>query len=233
MGQRDVAASQSRQQCLDSGGFQVRMLAGRPARHSASTMAAMASGSCAPSIIEAITVAATRRVRKDRGHPTGGRIEEASTIRGEAQPACPSEFVFIQCGPGVGGSLLLWRMISPWRAKHRRSEPVLTISAGRPACAGSESKATPRERESIQEAICSGGVMKKSIGQSHSIGTAPRLLTIKQVADRLTVSVGCLRAWRIRGEGPPAIRVGSALRWAEREVDAWLNARRESGGLAS
>jgi hypothetical protein len=41
--------------------------------------------------------------------------------------------------------------------------------------------------------------MKKSIGQSHSIGTAPRLLTIKQVADRLTVSVGCLRAWRIRG----------------------------------
>jgi hypothetical protein len=43
--------------------------------------------------------------------------------------------------------------------------------------------------------------MKKSIGQSHSIGTAPRLLTIKQVADRLTVSVGCLRAWRIRGEG--------------------------------
>lgn len=67
--------------------------------------------------------------------------------------------------------------------------------------------------------------MKKSIGQSHSIGAAPRLLTIKQVADRLTVSVGCLRAWRIRGEGPPAIRVGSALRWDEREVDAWLNAR--------
>ena len=75
--------------------------------------------------------------------------------------------------------------------------------------------------------------MKNSIGQSHSIGTAPRLLTIKQVADRLTVSVGCLRAWRIRGEGPPAIRVGSASRWDEREVDAWLNARRESGGLAS
>ena len=91
----------------------------------------------------------------------------------------------------------------------------------------------PRERESIREAIRTGGVMKKSIGQSHSIGTAPRLLTIKQVADRLTVSVGCLRAWRIRGEGPPAIRVGSALRWDEREVDAWLNARRESGGLAS
>jgi excisionase family DNA binding protein len=69
--------------------------------------------------------------------------------------------------------------------------------------------------------------MKKSIEHSHSIETAPRLLTIKQLAERLTVSVGCVRAWRIRGEGPPAIRIGSALRWDEREVDAWLNARRE------
>jgi predicted DNA-binding transcriptional regulator AlpA len=62
--------------------------------------------------------------------------------------------------------------------------------------------------------------MKTPTRQSNSIETTPRLLTIKQVAERLTVSVGCLRAWRIRGEGPPAIRVGSALRWDEREVDA-------------
>ena len=32
-------------------------------------------------------LAATRRIRKDRGHPTGRRIKEASTIRGEAQSA--------------------------------------------------------------------------------------------------------------------------------------------------
>jgi hypothetical protein len=67
------------------------------------------------------------------------------------------------------------------------------------ACPGSESKAALRERESIREAIRTGGGMKKPIGQSHSIGTAPRLLTIRQVADRLTVSVGCLRAWRVNG----------------------------------
>lgn len=36
--------------------------------------------------------------------------------------------------------------------------------------------------------------MKKSVGQPHSIDTAPRLMTMKQVADRLTVSVGCLCA---------------------------------------
>jgi predicted DNA-binding transcriptional regulator AlpA len=123
-------------------------------------------------------------------------------------------------------------MISPWRAKHRRSEPMSTLSAT-PPLALDPSRKLPFASESIREAIRTGEVMKNSIGQSHSIGTAPRLLTIKQVADRLTVSVGCLRAWRIRGEGPPAIRVGSALRWDEREVEAWLNARRESGGLAS
>jgi predicted DNA-binding transcriptional regulator AlpA len=54
------------------------------------------------------------------------------------------------------------------------------------------------------------------------------LLTIQEVAGRLTVSVGCIRAWRLRGEGPPAIRVGSALRWDPDEVDGWLDSRRES-----
>lgn len=54
------------------------------------------------------------------------------------------------------------------------------------------------------------------------------LLTIQQVAARLAVSVGCIRAWRLRGEGPPAIRVGSALRWDSDEVDSWLDNRRES-----
>jgi hypothetical protein len=34
----------------------------------------------------------------------------------------------------------------------------------------------------------------------HSSGD---LLTIQELADRLTVSVGCIRAWRLRGDGPP------------------------------
>jgi predicted DNA-binding transcriptional regulator AlpA len=57
----------------------------------------------------------------------------------------------------------------------------------------------------------------------------PELLTIRELASRLTVSVGCIRAWRLRGEGPPAIRVGTALRWDAREVAAWIDANRESG----
>lgn len=54
------------------------------------------------------------------------------------------------------------------------------------------------------------------------------LLKIDQVAMRLRVSVGCIRAWRLRGEGPPAIRIGTALRWDAAEVEAWLDSRRES-----
>jgi predicted DNA-binding transcriptional regulator AlpA len=54
------------------------------------------------------------------------------------------------------------------------------------------------------------------------------LLTIDDLAKRLTVSVGCIRAWRLRGDGPPAIPVGTALRWDASEVNAWLDNRRES-----
>ncbi len=58
--------------------------------------------------------------------------------------------------------------------------------------------------------------------------TSRPLLTIEDVAARLAVSVGCVRAWRIKGEGPPAIRVGNSLRWAEKDLEAWLDSRRES-----
>lgn len=54
------------------------------------------------------------------------------------------------------------------------------------------------------------------------------LMDIHEVAGRLRVSVGCVRAWRLRGEGPPAIRVGSALRWDPDEVESWIDSRRES-----
>ncbi|WP_082949543.1 helix-turn-helix domain-containing protein [Mycobacterium sp. ACS4331] len=63
---------------------------------------------------------------------------------------------------------------------------------------------------------------------AHAVSRDGELLKIDQVADRLKVSVGCIRAWRLKGEGPPAIRIGTALRWDSAEVDAWLDSRRES-----
>jgi excisionase family DNA binding protein len=66
-----------------------------------------------------------------------------------------------------------------------------------------------------------------SEGSPVAVSSRP-LLTIEDVAARLAVSVGCVRAWRIKGEGPPAIRVGNSLRWAEKDLEAWLDSRRES-----
>jgi predicted DNA-binding transcriptional regulator AlpA len=74
--------------------------------------------------------------------------------------------------------------------------------------------------------MCGAATVKQQ--DAKDIRPAVELLTIDDLAKRLTVSVGCIRAWRLRGEGPPAIRVGTALRWDASEVNAWLDNRRES-----
>ena len=68
----------------------------------------------------------------------------------------------------------------------------------------------------------------KTVNRNRVNDGGGELLKIDQVATRLRVSVGCIRAWRLRGEGPPAIRIGNALRWDAAEVEAWLDSRRES-----
>lgn len=59
-------------------------------------------------------------------------------------------------------------------------------------------------------------------------GTESEYLTIQQLAEKFQVSVGCIRSWRLRGEGPPAIKLGNSLRWDSTEVDRWVDAQRES-----
>lgn len=71
-------------------------------------------------------------------------------------------------------------------------------------------------------------LMATEVRAGTSVRRPAGLLTIDELAERLTVSVGCIRSWRLRGEGPPAIRIGSALRWDVAEVDDWLDRRRES-----
>ncbi len=58
------------------------------------------------------------------------------------------------------------------------------------------------------------------------------LLTIEEVADRLRVSVLTVRWLRQEGRFVPAIRVGRRLAWDARDIDAWLNAQRETSEVA-
>lgn len=52
-----------------------------------------------------------------------------------------------------------------------------------------------------------------------------RLLTPQQLAELLQVPVATLYAWKYRGEGPRALKIGRHLRYAEDDVDAWLQSR--------
>jgi excisionase family DNA binding protein len=49
------------------------------------------------------------------------------------------------------------------------------------------------------------------------------LLTPDELAEYLQKPKATLYAWRSRGEGPPAIRVGRDLRWRKADVEEWLD----------
>ena len=55
---------------------------------------------------------------------------------------------------------------------------------------------------------------------------AVALWTIDEVSAYLRVPVGTLYQWRVRGEGPPALRLGSRhLRFSPESVRAWALAQ--------
>lgn len=53
------------------------------------------------------------------------------------------------------------------------------------------------------------------------------LWSIGRVARYLGVPVKTIYAWRTRGEGPPAHRIGRYLRFKLADVEAWVALRRE------
>lgn len=56
-------------------------------------------------------------------------------------------------------------------------------------------------------------------------GSMINLMTTTEVCDLLKISPQTLYAWRLRNEGPPAIKVGRHLRFREADVERWLNQR--------
>ena len=55
----------------------------------------------------------------------------------------------------------------------------------------------------------------------------PRLLTVKQVAEILSVPVSTVHHWAVRGEGPPSFKVGKHRRFDAEAVRQWIeDARR-------
>lgn len=54
-------------------------------------------------------------------------------------------------------------------------------------------------------------------------------LTTQDVQDELHVGGSTLRGWRMRGYGPPWIRIGDLIRYPKSALEAWLaaNTQRE------
>jgi excisionase family DNA binding protein len=59
---------------------------------------------------------------------------------------------------------------------------------------------------------------------------ADRLLTVKELAEYLGVSVATLYQWRYRREGPLGFRVGRHVRYRWIEVTEWIEHQLEDVG---
>jgi len=53
-----------------------------------------------------------------------------------------------------------------------------------------------------------------------------RLLTERQAAETLGLSMRTLQAWRYQGEGPVFVKVGRAVRYDPTDLNAWIAGRR-------
>ena len=51
------------------------------------------------------------------------------------------------------------------------------------------------------------------------------LLTPKEAANRLRLSTSWLAKARMRGDGPPYIRIGRAIRYPEEALNQWMKGR--------
>lgn len=65
--------------------------------------------------------------------------------------------------------------------------------------------------------------MERGLQGCRKSNVVSRLLTAAEVAEILGVPVKTLYAWRYKGQGPRAAKVGKHLRYAEADVRAWFD----------
>src|SRR5690242_167240 len=54
---------------------------------------------------------------------------------------------------------------------------------------------------------------------------AKKLLEVAAVAERLQLASGTLAKWRVRGGGPPFLKLGAKVLYPEDELEAWLGSQ--------
>lgn len=56
-------------------------------------------------------------------------------------------------------------------------------------------------------------------------GEEEQLLTERQVAEYLNLSLRTIQRWRVEGKGPPVLCAGNRQRYRKADVDEWLRRR--------
>jgi predicted DNA-binding transcriptional regulator AlpA len=99
---------------------------------------------------------------------------------------------------------------------HHLAQPRRRTVAGIPRASVHNDSETARSRR------CSAG-WRSPNKDRHSAQGTDRLLTVDEVAQWLGKPKATLYVWRTRGLGPRGIKVGNALRYRRRDVEAWLD----------
>jgi len=55
-----------------------------------------------------------------------------------------------------------------------------------------------------------------------------RRLTEKEAAARLALSARTLQQWRVRGGGPPFLKLGASVRYDAAALDSWADAQQRA-----
>ena len=63
---------------------------------------------------------------------------------------------------------------------------------------------------------------------SDALTDADELLTARELAAELKVSLRTLERWRAQGIGPVYVRLGRTVRYRRSDVNAWLERQRQS-----
>jgi DNA-binding transcriptional MerR regulator len=69
-------------------------------------------------------------------------------------------------------------------------------------------------------------------GSNHNAEPTSQLLTIAEAALLLRAPVATLRYWRHLGTGPTSFRLGRRVVYRRDDLQAWIDARRDSGAPA-
>jgi excisionase family DNA binding protein len=102
-----------------------------------------------------------------------------------------------------------------------RRPPVLARSMS-PAYAAANFDGTSA---SFDEPFRESSAIPEPMEAQMTIAVIPRLLTTKEAADLLNVSVSFVMKARLRGDGPRYRKVGRSVRYFEADVLDWLKAR--------